>query len=161
MVGAYANRFRCGRENDDLERAAPHLEAGPIAAALAGYAFIYRGEVSQLGTWPEAFAKTYPKLGDAAIIAGAHKFLQGAPTAAENWFKKACERCVPLFTMGAEILRKLYPSCDRLLPVIDAGTLCTSASIHGFQSFIADLSRRQWETDPLRLADLTWMQADA
>ena len=121
--------------------------ADPIGAVVGGYALLKLHELDRMHDWPDNLANWFESLPDGAVIAGAAAARRGDDEAAGDWFKKAMERGIPIFSEGLSLLaaetsalmhatrrlgyRGCRPGRRRLLRrLADFFALCTTLHVH-------------------------------
>ena len=120
--------------------------ADPIGAIIGGYALLKLHELDRMHDWPDNLANWFETLPDGAVIAGAVAARRGDDEAAGNWFKKAMERGIPIFSEGLSLLAAetsaLMHTTDAsdiadaarqaaaLAPLADFSALCTTLHVH-------------------------------
>ena len=76
----------------------------PIRAAIGGYALLRLNELKGTQNWTENLASWFPWLPDGAVITGEKAAMLGDHQRALDYFLRASERGLPLFTDGFSIL---------------------------------------------------------
>ena len=149
-VAGYLNSGRADRALMTMTATAEQLLQGkmadPIGAIIGGYALLKLHELDRMHDWPDNLANWFETLPDGAVIAGAVAARRGDDEAAGNWFKKAMERGIPIFSEGMSLLvaetNALIHTTDAsdiadvarqaaaLAPLADFFALCTTLHVH-------------------------------
>lgn len=152
VVAGYLNSGRADRALMSMTGTAQEMlrtkMADPIGAVIGGYALLKLHAIDRMHDWPDNLANLFPDLPDGPVIAGVLSARRGDDEAAADWFRKAIERGIPIFSEGLSLLTAetnalmhaggsvaaevadVARTASTLAPLADFFALCTTLHVH-------------------------------
>jgi hypothetical protein len=151
-VAGYLNSGRADRAMMTMTTTAEDMlrqkMADPIGAIIGGYALLKLHELDRMHNWPDNLANLFELLPDGPVIAGVLAARRRDDKAAADWFRKALERGIPIFSEGLSLLAAesnallhsqgggsvdiadVARTASALAPLADFFALCTTLHVH-------------------------------
>jgi len=159
-IAGYLNSGRADRALMSMTATAEDMlrakMADPIGAVIGGYTLLKLNALDRMHNWPDNLANLFESLPDGPVIAGVVAARRGDDKAAADWFKKAIERGIPIFSEGLSLLAAetnalmhaqggdavdiadVARTASTLAPLADFFALCTTLHVH--DQMLADVA---------------------